>query len=64
MGVRIYPYGYKNENISLYLYPRPAAIGTTRALLQGVQFVHADLLKSMTDGENPGGEGEGEDPSI
>lgn len=21
MGVRIYPYGYKNENISLYLYP-------------------------------------------
>ena len=45
-------------------YTRPAAIGTTRALLQGVQFVHADLLKSMTDGGNPGGEGEGEDPSI
>ena len=43
-------------------YTRPAAIGTTRALLQGVQFVHADLLKSMTDGGNPGGEGE--DPSI
>ena len=45
-------------------YTRPAAIGTTRALLQGVQFVHVDLLKSMAEGGNPGGEGEGEDPSI
>lgn len=36
-------------------YTRPAAIGTTRALLQGVQFVHADLLKSLTEGEEGGG---------
>ena len=45
-------------------YTRPAAIGTTRALTQGVQFLHADLLKNDTSEEGPsgGGSGEGEDP--
>ena len=47
-------------------YTRPAAIGTTRALVQGVQFMHADLLKSSTKGDTPsgGGDGEGEDPAA
>ena len=36
-------------------YSRPAAIGTTRALLQGVQFVHADLMKSFVEDEEEGG---------
>ena len=43
-------------------YTRPAAIGTTRALIQGVQFVHADLLKSLTEGEEGGGDVE--DPTV
>lgn len=45
---------------------RPAAIGTTRALTQGVQFLHADLLKNDTSEEGPsgGGSGEGEDPAA
>ena len=47
-------------------YTRPAAIGTTRALTQGVQFLHADLLKNDTSEEGPsgGGSGEGEDPAA
>ncbi|WP_221659326.1 HU family DNA-binding protein [Bacteroides salyersiae] len=47
-------------------YTRPAAIGTTRALVQGVQFMYADLLKSSTKGDTPsgGGDGEGEDPAA
>ena len=47
-------------------YTRPAAIGTTRALTQGVQFLHADLLKNDTSEEGPsgGGSGEGEDPAY
>ena len=47
-------------------YTRPAAIGTTRALTQGVQFLHADLLKNDTseDGPSGGGSGEGEDPAA
>lgn len=44
-------------------YTRPAAIGRTRALLQGVQFAHANLIKSLANG---GGEEEGEpeDPIV
>lgn len=45
-------------------YSRPASIGTTRALTQGVQFVHADLLKTMTGENIPSGGGEGEDPAA
>ena len=47
-------------------YTRPAAIGTTRALTQGVQFLHADLLKNDTSEEGPsgGGSGEGEDTAA
>ena len=47
-------------------YTRPAAIGTTRALTQGVQFLHADLLKNDTSEEGPsgGGSGKGEDPAA
>ena len=47
-------------------YTRPAAIGTTGALTQGVQFLHADLLKNDTSEEGPsgGGSGEGEDPAA
>ncbi len=47
-------------------YTRSAAIGTTRALTQGVQFLHADLLKNDTSEEGPsgGGSGEGEDPAA
>ena len=47
-------------------YTRPAAIGTTRALTQGVQFLHADLLKNDTSEEGPSGgrSGEGEDPAA
>lgn len=47
-------------------YTRPVAIGTTRALTQGVQFLHADLLKNDTSEEGPsgGGSGEGEDPAA
>ena len=47
-------------------YTRPAAIGTTRASTQGVQFLHADLLKNDTSEEGPsgGGSGEGEDPAA
>ena len=47
-------------------YTRPATIGTTRALTQGVQFLHADLLKNDTSEEGPsgGGSGEGEDPAA
>lgn len=42
-------------------YTRPAAIGTTRALVQGVQFAHADLMKAFVDVE---GGGEAEDPTV
>ena len=42
-------------------YTRPAAIGTTRALIQGVQFAHADLLK-MKGGAEEGDHGE--DPTV
>lgn len=45
-------------------YTRPAAIGTTRALIQGVQFVHADLLKNLTEGEEEGGGGDVDDPTA
>ncbi len=47
-------------------YTRPAAIGTTRVLLQGVQFMHADALKGMTGEKEPSGDGsgEGEDPAA
>lgn len=47
-------------------YTRPAAIGTTRVLLQGVQFMHADALKGMTGEKDPSGDGsgEGEDPAA
>ena len=44
-------------------YTRPAAIGTTRALMQGVQFVHADFLKSLAEGGEEGGE-DVEDPTA
>lgn len=43
-------------------YTRPAAIGTTRALLQGVQFTHANLLKEVVVGD--GGKDDGEDPTV
>lgn len=43
-------------------YTRPATIGTTRALLQGVQFVHADLLKNLSGSEEEGGGAE--DPTV
>lgn len=45
-------------------YTRQAAIGTTRALVQGVQFMHADLLKSSIKGDAPSGGGDGEDPAA
>lgn len=43
-------------------YFRPAAIGTTRALIQGVQFAHADLLKNLSTGGEEGGDVE--DPTA
>lgn len=45
-------------------YTRPAAIGTTRSLLQGVQFTHADLIKSLAGGGVEEGGGEPEDPAV
>lgn len=39
-------------------YTRPAALGTTRAILQGVQFEKASKLGSAPDGED-GGSGDG-----
>lgn len=39
-------------------YTRPAALGTTRALIQGVQFEKASKIGNATDG-NGSGEGEG-----
>ncbi|WP_455584746.1 HU family DNA-binding protein [Bacteroides sp.] len=44
-------------------YFRPIAVGTTRALMQGVTFAHANLIgKEVND--NGGGNGEGEDPAA
>lgn len=45
-------------------YTRPAAIGTTRALFQGVQFAHANLIKSLAGGGGGEEEGEPEDPIV
>lgn len=51
-------------------YFRPAAVGTTRALLQGVKFTHIDELNKIDgateDGGDNGGEGGGEiiDPTA
>lgn len=42
-------------------YFRPAAIGTTRALIQGVQFAHADLLRNLGGGADEDG-GDVENP--
>ena len=44
-------------------YFRPAAIGTTRALIQGVQFAPADLLKNLGGGAGKEG-GDVEDPTV
>lgn len=47
-------------------YTRPAAIGMTRTLTQGVQFMHADTLLKKNGEDTPpdGGGGEGEDPAV
>lgn len=47
-------------------YTRQIGNGRTRALTQGVQFVHADLLKTLTGEDIPagGGDDEGEDPAA
>ena len=45
-------------------YFRPIAVGTTRALTQGLSFAHADLMKKGIDNNGGGNEGEGEDPSV
>lgn len=45
-------------------YFRPIAVGTTRALTQGLSFVHADLMKKGVDNNGGGNEGEDEDPSV
>lgn len=43
-------------------YTRPAALGTTRAILQGVQFEKASKIGSATGGEDSGsGDGGGGD---
>ena len=44
-------------------YFRPIAVGTTRALTQGMTFAHADLIGKVVD-SNAGGDGEGEDPAA
>ena len=44
-------------------YFRPIAVGTTRALTQGMTFAHADLIGKVVD-NNAGGDGEGEDPAA
>ncbi len=41
-------------------YTRTAAVGTTKALLHGVQFAHVNLMRSYMDNEN--GEGDAENP--
>lgn len=42
-------------------YTRSAATGTTRALLQGVQFANADLMKNLIE-EGEGDDGGAENP--
>ena len=44
-------------------YTRSVVGGTTRALIQGVEFAHADLLKRLA-AEDGGDAGEGDDPVI
>ncbi|MEG0454451.1 MAG: HU family DNA-binding protein [Bacteroides sp.] len=43
-------------------YTRTPGAGTTKALLQGVQFAHADLMKAYLTKEGEEGEGEPENP--
>lgn len=45
-------------------YFRPIAVGTTRALLQGVSFVPANMIKQTLEEGTGGEEGEGEDPTV
>lgn len=46
-------------------YFRPIAIGTTRALTQGLTFEHANLIGKLAGGNNGGdGGGGGEDPAA
>lgn len=40
-------------------YTRPAALGTTRAMIQGVQFERADKLGIVAGGDTGGDDGEG-----
>lgn len=44
-------------------YFRPAAMGTTRALLQGVKFTHIDELNKL-DGTGSGNSGEGDGGEV
>lgn len=44
-------------------YFRPVAVGTTRALMQGVTFAHANLIGKAVD-NNGGGDEEGDDPAV
>lgn len=44
-------------------YFRPIAVGTTRALMQGVTFAHANLIGKAVD-NNGGGNEEGENPAA
>lgn len=43
-------------------YFRPIAVGTTRALMQGVSFVPADLIGKQEDADAGGDDGE--DPTV
>ena len=45
-------------------YFRPAALGTTRALTNGVQFAHADLIGALANGGGAEEDGDGEDPTV